>query len=286
VAKDYEKYKDRPNVTFVGICASPSADVKQMKAQCGELKIADLPFPKMLDAGGATSSGYNLQSAAYTLVVVDHAGKIAYNGPSAMFYGKPNEGEVNYCRHVEADKILKNAPGLLPGMTVPDSMRTALHYYNLQQYDRLDLEVATVLKTDKSAEAKQFGEAVQKKIVEFRANRLKELTALAESDPVAASPEVKAFMESFPKAPEAAAAKALLTKLAANPKVRKEAEAETAYQNVIVPLLKKTTNMQAFSRNVKPVMDAYLQRYGDTRFAKTVESAVAAHRKSISSLSL
>lgn len=286
MAGDYEKYKNQPNVTYVGVCVLPTADAKEMKAQCEELKIADLPFPKMLDAGGAIAAAYNVQGISQALVVVDPEGKIAYNGKSSTNYVSPDRAQRAYCCHVEADKCLKKAPGLLQGVPVPESLKTARHYYNLQQFDRLDLEVSKALKTDSSAEARQFGEAVQKQIAEFRANRFKELTALAEKDPVAASREVKVFLESFPQTAEAAAAKALLTKLAANPKVRKEAEAETAYQNVIVPLLKRTTNMQAFSKNVKPVMEAYLQCYGDTQFAKTVESAVAAHRRSISSLSL
>ena len=80
MALDYEAYKDRPNVSFVGICSTPGADMRSMKNEQVKLKIDQMPFPKMLDASGATLASYGLSpKVPYQLVVLDSESKIAFN---------------------------------------------------------------------------------------------------------------------------------------------------------------------------------------------------------------
>jgi hypothetical protein len=141
----------------------------------------------------------------------------------------------------------------------------------------VEAEIVSVLKTDKSAEAAQFAEIVRGKIAEVRAARWKALTALAEGEPIAAHHEARVFLDSFPKAPEAAEAKAILAKYENHPKLRRETEAETAYQTALVPVLRRATTATAL-QSAKPLLDAYQQKYGDTQFAKVVTEAEE-HRK-------
>jgi hypothetical protein len=281
LARDYELFKNRPNMTFIAICSTPGADMKAMQNEEATLKIKDLPFAKMLDANGATLAGYHMTpDIPYQLVVLDHEGNIAFNGNSMMSYST-NGGPAIPLRVSSAEKILKSAPGMLPDVKVPESMATALHLYNLQQFDKLDAELAKARKADTSAEAQQFAQMLETKVTEYRARRLEELTALTESNPVRAFREVEAFLQCFPRSKEATAAKALLTKLNSNSKVRLEKEAQTSFDQVVMSAMQRVRTRKQYDTNVAPLVQGYLKKYGETEFVKVAQDSTDAYVKTL-----
>lgn len=268
-------------MTFIAICSTPGADMKTMQNEEVVMKIKDLPFTKMLDANGATLAAYHMApDIPYQLVVLDHEGNIAFNGNSMMSFSENGKPAVPV-RVSGAEKALKAAPGMLGDAKAPESMTMALHLFNLQQFDKMDAELAKARKADTSAEAKQFAELLEKKVAEYRAKRLVELAALTESDPIKAFREVDLFLLCFPRAKEATAAKSLQSKLNSNPKVRLEKEAQNSFDQVVMPAMQRVRTRKQYDLNVAATVQGYLKKYGETEFVKIAQASTDAYLKTL-----
>jgi hypothetical protein len=282
LARDYELFKDSPNITYIGVCATPGADLKSMKNEQVTMKIKDLPFPKMLDSSGATLAAYHMTAnVPYQLVILDSAGKIAFNKDPRYSLKDPRTGKRVYTRVKAAQETLAKSPGLLTDVEVPKGMSKAVHLYSLQQFDKLALELARAKKTDKSAETKAFAQMLEDRIAAYRAKRIEELKALAQSDPIKAFREVEAFLLCFPRAKEASAARSLHSRLRGNSKVRAEQTAQMAFQRVVVPAMNRVRDKRSFEKKVAPMVAGYMKKFGSTEFAKTAQASVDAYQKGL-----
>ena len=63
--------------------------------------------------------------------------------------------------------------------------------------------------------------------------------------------------------------------------VKKEIEAEAAFQQMLVPELKKTTTLDRFVKMVQPLLDGYLKSFGTTQYGAAVKIACDAHRAKV-----
>lgn len=192
-----------------------------------------------------------------TVVVVDGDGKISNRGLEAA---------------------LPSAKGILADLKVPSGAEPAAHLYCLQQFDLMEQEFA---KVPPSADVKAFREALKKKTEDYTKKRVPELVAMSATDPLAAFYETNAFLKAFRTAKEAGAAQSLASKLSSNPAVRKEAEAETMYQQIIAPEVAKAISAAVYDKKVKPLMDGYAQRYAGTKFADAMKTVNDAYRSSL-----
>jgi len=272
--KDYDTYKKNRNVTFIGINTSITATPKTMESQVKQFKLQ--PFANMLDAGGATAAAYNVpKSAPFWLVIIDGGGKIAYNASRGWHWADgPDAGK--FIHQTQLEKSLKEFPeGILGSKPVPKEMETAAHYYDLQQFDLLEAE----LRSKGSVPAcKEFVEYIRGKIAESRKARKDQIEALSKSEPVQAYREAISFATAYPAAPERSVVNELGRSLLKTPEVKKEIEAEGAFQQMLVPELKKTTTVDRFAKNVQPLLDGYLRSYGSTQYGAAVKVACEAHR--------
>ena len=277
LVKDYETYKKLHNITFIGINTSPTTTLKVMESQVKQFNLK--PFANMLDAGGATAAAYGVpRSAPFWLVVIDGGGKIAYNASKGWFWASgPNAGKTIHSTQIE--KSLQEYPeGVLGKREVPKEMEAAAHYYDLQQFDLLEME----LRRASTPAAKEFAEYVRGRIAESRKARKDQIEALSTSDPVQGYREATAFAAAFPKAPEGAVVNELGRKLQKEPTVKKEIEAEGIFQQMIVPELKRTTTRDKYLRFIQPLLDGYLKTYGATQFGAAVKLACEAHLQKVS----
>ena len=80
---------------------------------------------------------------------------------------------------------------------------------------------------------------------------------------------------------ESAAVNELGKKLQSQPEVKKEIAAEAAFQQMLVPELKKTTTRDRYLRMVQPLLDGYLKTYGNTQYGASVKIACDAHLKKV-----
>jgi hypothetical protein len=272
--KDYDTYKKNRNVTFIGINTSITATLKTMESQVKQFKLQ--PFANMLDAGGATAAAYNVpKSAPFWLVIIDGGGKIAYNASRGWHWASgPDAGK--FIHQTQLEKSLKEYPeGILGSKPVPKEMETAAHYFDLQQFDLLEAE----LRSKGNAPAcKEFVEYIRAKIAESRKARKEQIEALSKSEPVQAYREAIAFAAAYPAAPERSEVNELGRSLLKTPEVKKEIEAEAAFQQMLVPELKKTTTLERFAKNVQPLLDGYLRSFGSTGYGAAVKVACEAHR--------
>jgi hypothetical protein len=118
--------------------------------------------------------------------------------------------------------------------------------------------------------------------VEVRKQRVKQIEMLSATNPVQAYREAVVFVSAFPQATEIAALRTMVMNLKKDPKVSEELRAEDAYQVSLVPEMRKTTNISAFDKQLKPLADAYLLTFGKTDFGKSVVvAAVEAQRLAI-----
>lgn len=276
LVKDYESYKKTRNITFIGINMSPTATQKTMESQIKQFKLG--PFANMLDAGGATAAAYGVpKSAPFWLVVIDGGGKIAYNASKGWTWsGGPNDGK--YIHNTQIEKSLKEYPeGVLGNKEIPKEMELAAHYFDLQQFDLLEME----FRKASTPAAKEFAEYVRARIAESRKARKDQIEALSASNPAQAYREATAFAAAFSKAPESGVVNELGKKLQSQPEVKKEIAAEAAYQATIVPELKKTTTRDRYLKMVQPLVDGYLKAYGSTQFGEAVKIACEAHLKKV-----
>ncbi len=268
-------------MTFIGICTSTTATVKSMAQQVEQFKLK--PFANMLDAGGATAVAYGVpKNARFWLVVIDGGGKIAYNASKGWFWsGGPNEGRTIHSTQIE--KSLKEYPeGVLGATSVPKEMETAAHYYDLQQFGLLEVELRKAEAKSSTPAAKEFARHVRARIAESREARKLQIDALSKADPVQAYREAVAFVTAFPSAPERAAVNEMGRTLLKDPAVKKEIDAEAAYQRMLVPEMKKTTTLDRYVKSVQPLLDAYLRSFGATQYAAAVKNACDAHKLAVS----
>ena len=278
--KDYETYKKNRNVTFVGINTSITATLKTMESQVKQFKLQ--PFANMLDAGGATAAAYHVpKSAPFWLVILDGGGKIAYNASRGWSWSDgPDAGK--FIHQTQLEKSLKEYPeGILGSKAVPKEMETAAHYYDLQQFDLLEVELRKYEGKSSMPACKEFAEHIRRKIAESRKARKEQIEALSKSEPVQAYREAIAFATAYPAAPERASVNELGRTLLKTPEVKKELEAEAAFQQVLVPELKKTTTLDRFLKVVQPLLDGYLKSFGATQYGSAVKVACDAHKAKV-----
>lgn len=275
--KDYDTYRKNRNVTFIGINTSITATLKTMEGQIKQFKLQ--PFANMLDAGGATAAAYGVpKSAPFWLVIVDGGGKIAYNASRGWTWsGGADNGK--YIHQTQLEKSLKEFPeGILGSKPVPKEMETAAHYYDLQQFDLLEGELRKYEGKSSMPACKEFAEYMRSKIAESRKARKEQIETLSQSEPIQAYREAMAFAAAYPAAPERAAVNELGRTLLKTPEVKKEIEAEAAFQQMVVPELKKTSTVDRYLKNVQPLVDGYLKAFGATQYGAAVKVACEAHK--------
>jgi hypothetical protein len=280
--KDYETYKKNRNVTFIGINTSITANLKTMESQVKQFNLK--PFANMLDAGGATAAAYNIpKNAPFWLVVIDGGGKIAYNASRGWTWsGGADSGK--FIHQTQLEKSLKEYPeGILGAKEVPKDMETAAHYYDLQQFDLLEGELRKFEGKSSAPACREFAEHVRARIAESRKARKEQIEALSRTEPVQAYREATSFAAAFPTAPERTAVNDLGRELLKAPEVKKEIQAEAAFQQMLVPELKKTTTLDRFLKNVQPLLDGYLKSFGATQYGAAVKIACEAHKLKVSS---
>jgi hypothetical protein len=276
LVKDYQTYsKAKPNVTFVGINTSAGIPEKKMRAQIDEYALK--PFANVADTVGSIAAAYAVPAKVpYTLVIVDADGNIACNIDQYLIMGGDKDNPY-YKYQKLIDEGCKACKGILGDTKAPAGAESAAHLFNLQQFDQLDMELARL----KGSDSQAFKDAIKAKITEYTAKRIKELQTLGEGNALAAYRETLAFAKAFPKCKELSTAQSLAQKLNGNPKVKKENEAESAFQQVLTPELNKTTTGAAYDKKVKPLLDAFIQRYGDTEFGASIKVSQEEVRKSL-----
>jgi hypothetical protein len=281
LVKDYETYKKLRNITFIGICTSPTATQKTMETQVKEFKLK--PFANMLDAGGATAAAYEIpKTAPFWLTVIDGGGKIAYNASRGWFWsGGPDAGKPIHQTQIE--KSLKAYPeGVLGSRPVPPEMETAAHYYDLQQFGLLEAELRRGEAKSSPAPVREFAEYLRSRMTESRKARMEQIESLAKSEPVQAYREATAFVAAFPGAPERSTVNDVGRNLLKEPVVKKEIDAEAAFQQMLVPELKKTTTRDRYLRVIQPLLEGYLRSFGATQYGAAVKGACEAHLQKVS----
>ena len=272
LVSDYTKYKDVRNVTFVGICTSTTGTVKSMTDQVNKFGLK--PFANMLDAGGMTAAAYGVpRNAKFWLILLDCEGKIAYSsgGMGWHWTSGPDAGKTVFETQLEASYAKSN--GLLFNAKIPKTMKYAAHLFDLQQFDLMDAEVKKSM-TAGSTEEDEFASLLRAQVAAERRKRLEQIQALARTDPVQGYRDAIAFVEAFPKAPEMNALRTIGQKLSSDPKVQRELQAEAGYQQVMVPVMKRTITPALFDKNMGPLLDGYLKSFGDTKYAEIVKGAV------------
>ena len=281
LVKDYETYKKSRNITFIGVNSSTTATLKTMASQVDQFKLK--PFANMLDAGGATASAYGVPpNSPFWLVVIDGGGKIAYNASRGWFWSSgPDAGKTIHSTQIE--KSLKEYPeGILGADPVPADMETVAHFYDLQQFALLEPELKKAEAKSASPASKAFASRVRSRIADSRTFRKSQIEEMSASDPVQAFREATAFVAAFPNAPERAAVNDLGRELVKQPAVKKEMEAEAAFHAMLVPELKRTQTLEKYIKNIQPLVDAYMKKYGTTKYATAVKGACDAHRMAVS----
>jgi hypothetical protein len=277
LVKDYETYKKFRNITFIGINTSITANLKTVESQVKQFNLK--PFANMLDAGGATAAAFDIpKNAPFWITVIDGSGKIAYNASRGWFWADgPDAGKPIHRTQIE--KSLKEYPdGILGVKEIPKDMELAAHYYDLQQFDLLEME----LRKASTPACKEFADLVRARMAESRKARKEQIEIESKSEPVQAYREAMAFVAAFPNAPERPAVNDMGKSLVKLPEVKKEIEAEAAFQQMLVPELKKTTTLARFLKNIQPLLDGYLKSFGGTQYGAAVKVACEAHKQKVS----
>lgn len=257
LAKDLEAHQNDLNLTIVGINTSFGANEKGVRNEIEQHHLK--PFATVLDHTGTISGAYDIDwKKLYTIVVVDADGKVL-------------------AKQASLDN-LPAAKGILADLKVPSGAELAARMFSLQQFNVMEQEFA---KLKPSPELKAFREALKKKIDDYTSKRLPQLTAMSETDPLTAYHEAAAFVTAFPASKEAGAARSLASKLTSKPVVKKETEAEAMYNQFVAPEVVKATTLAVYDKKVKPILDGYMTRYGDTKFAGAVK---ALHEEILKSL--
>lgn len=280
MVSDYRAYKLYRNITFIGICTSTTATVKSMARNIEQFKLK--PFANMLDAGGATASAYGVPAnAPFWLTVIDGGGKIAYNASRGWKWSSgPNSGK--YVHQTQIEKSLKEFPGGILGVsTVPSKMKAAAHFYDLQQFLYLEVELRKVERGKSTDEEKAFAAKVRDRMDAVRQFRVSRISTLAERSPLQAYREAESFVMAFPRAKEKSEVSSIARKCARDPDVKKELRAEAAYRQILVPQMRKARIMSVFVKKIRPLLAAYLKAFGETKYAEVARSSVDAHETAL-----
>ena len=243
-----------------------------MTAQVNQFGLK--PFANMLDAGGVTAAAYGLpRNAKFWLILLDGDGKIAYNdaGMGWHWTSGPNTGKTVF--QTQLEESFTKSKGLLGDAKVPSTMKYAAHLFDLQQFDLMDAEIKKVA-TAGSLDEADFEKLMHGKIADERKRRMDQITGEAKKDPVQAYRDALAFVDAFPKAPEMPALRTIGQKLSTDSKVQRELAAEAGYQQIMVPVMKRTISPALYDKNMGPLLDNYLKSYGDTRYSDVVKGAV------------
>lgn len=277
VMSDYNKYEKSRNITFVSICMSMTATLKQVEKYADQYKVH--PLPTMLDAGGATSHAYKVPKNYFSwVVVIDAEGKIVYTRNKGWYYINA-DGSHTLVHHREIENCLKTAPGILGRKTVPTGGEAAAKMFEMQQFQLAEFEIKKADARKPSDELKEFTGYLSGKIADTRKQRLAEAQELAKTSPVQAYREAVAFVAAFPSSPERSPMNDLGKSLIQDPKVKKELQAEDAYRRILVPELVKTPKGTAeFAARVQPALDAFNKVYGDTQYAAAVTDGVEGYK--------
>jgi hypothetical protein len=274
---DYEKYSRTPNITFVSICRSMTASMKQVERDVEQFKVR--PIPTMLDAGGATAKAYKIpKEYSSWIVVIDHEGKIIYNRNKGWYWSAgPDKDKLVH--HTMIEENQKRAPGILDRKFMPADASPAAHLYDLQQFLLAETEIRKMEAKKSSDELKAFGGYMREAISETRKRRLDEIQQMSSSDPVHAYREAVAFVAAFPMAPERATMNDIGKSLLKNPQVKTELQAEDAYRRILLPELAKTPKGTVeFAARVQPALDGYMKVYGSTEYAAAVSDGVEGYK--------
>jgi len=273
---DYDKYSKLRNMTFISICRSMTATLKQVEKDVEQYKIH--PFPTMLDAGGATAHAYKVPKEYSTwIVIIDPEGKIIYNRNKGWTWtGGENAGKQVH--HTMIEDSQKKSPGILDRKSIPDDGLAAAHLYDLQQFMAAELEIKKLEKKT-ADDAKEFATYLRDKIADTRKKRLDEIQQMTGTAPFQAYREAVAFVAAFPTSPERAPMNEIGKSLTQNPIVKKELQAEDAYRRLILPELVKTPKGTAeFTQRVQPALDGFLKIYGTTEYAAAVTDGVEGYK--------
>jgi peroxiredoxin len=273
---DYEKYCHLRNVTYISICRSMTATLKQVEKDVEQYKIH--PFPTMLDAGGATSHAYKVPKEYSTwIVIIDPEGKIIYNRNKGWTWSDgPDVGKQVH--HTKIEDSQKKSPGILDRKEIPEDGLPAAHLYDLQQFQAAELEIKKLEKKSPDS-VKEFSSYLHDKIAETRKKRLEEIQQMSGTAPFQAYREAVAFVAAFPTCPERGPMNEIGKSLAQNSTVKKELQAEDAYRRIILPELVKVPKGTAeFTQRVQPALDGYLKMYGGTEYAAAVIDGVEGYK--------
>lgn len=274
---DYEKYSRTPNITFVSICRSMTASMKQVERDAQQFKVN--PIPTMLDAGGATAKAYKIpKEYSSWIVVIDHTGKIVYNRNKGWFWSSgPDKDKLVH--HTLIEENQKRAPGILDRKFMPADASPAAHFYDLQQFLQAEVEIRKMEAKKSSEEMKTFASYMREAIADVRKKRLDEIQQMVSAEPIHAYREAVAFVAAFPAAPERPAMNDIGKSLLKNPQVMTELKAEDAYRRILLPELAKTPKGTAeFAARVQPALDGYMKVYGSTEYAAAVSDGVEGYK--------
>lgn len=273
---DYDKYSKLRNVTFISICRSMTATMKQVERDINQNKVH--PLPTMLDAGGATAHAYKVPKQYSTwVVVIDPDGKIVYNR-SKGWYWSSGVDKGKYVHHTMIENSQKKSTGILDSKTVPIEAAACAHLFDLQQFTLAEIE-AKKLAASKVEEVKAFGAFVKERIAELRKKRLAEIEELSATAPTQAYREAVNFVAAFPACPEKAAMNEIGKNLMKTPQVKAELQAEDAYRRMIVPeLIKAPKGTADFEQRVQPMLTAWTKIYGTTEYCAAVTDGVQGYK--------
>jgi len=241
-----------------------------MASQVKRFKLE--PYANMLDAGGATAAAYNLpRNCNFQLVVIDGGGKIAYGAGSEFYY--MSEPKIHA---MQIEKSLREYPeGILgAAIPVPPDMAQAAHLFDLQQFGLLEQELTRALQEPASAENTRFADSLRARQADQRRTRLRQIQSLADEQPVQAYREALSFVEASPKAEELDAVSAVAARLIADPKVKREIDAEVEYQRVVVPEMTKAAT-RADMKNLELLIEPYMKMFGTTDYGTVVKNAIS-----------
>lgn len=278
VVRDYEKYRNSGNITFVSISTSMTATLKSLEKQVEQYKLR--PFPTLLDAGGATARAYKVPPGyASWLVVLDGDGNFAYNSSKGWYWaGGPDTGK--FVHHTQIEASLKRSPGILDRSAMPREADAAAHFFDLQQFSLAEGEIRRLEKS-RIEDSRRYALFLKDTIAQTRKKRLAEIEELSSAAPVQAYREAVAFVASFAACPEKTAMNEIGKTLLLNPAVKKELQAEDAYRRILLPELKKTPKGSAeFEQRVQPLLTSYLKVYGGTEYAQAVVGGVENYKLS------
>ncbi|HZE97967.1 MAG TPA: redoxin domain-containing protein [Planctomycetota bacterium] len=273
---DYDKYSKMKNLTFISICRSMTATIKQVERDVTQFKVT--PLPTMLDAGGATAHAYKVPKQYSTwVVVIDPDGNIVYNRNKGWYWSSGVD-KGKYVHHTMIEDNQKKSPGILDKKAVPDAAAYAAHLYDLQQFSLCEFEAKKLI-AQKNEELKEFGTFLKDRIAEIRKKRLSEIEELSHAAPTQAYREAVNFVAAFPGCPEKAAINDIGKGLMKNPAVKAELQAEDAYRRMIVPELVKTPKGTAdFDQRVQPMLAAWTKVYKETDYCAAVTDGVEGYK--------